>query len=311
MKHLSYFLSIATASLLVVLGRAQADDLTSYFGGVGSNEAYLDWHTANTVADRYTGRVYMPSDAGADQGAAVHWSVDEEFVYIAVVARATGWLGLGISQAGGMLGADMALFTAVRPDEIVDAYALDGRNPIRDECQQDWELVNSTVDTDGGFLMVEVRRLLDTGDEQDRVILNDSSPLVPEPRVIAAWGDTSEVGYHGDNRVRGAIRFFGQGDAKEAFQTAMAEEADGFFDIRAPNHTIAAIETEYVQFCISRQDLIAQGVPDTQDLLSVIGFEPILTEETAPYVHHFLVYTGDGAECTEDEFMLDLIYMWG
>jgi hypothetical protein len=58
-------------------------------------------------------------------------------VYIAVAVRATGWLGFGLAEAGGMLGADMALFTPIRPTEIIDAYTLEGRRPITDNCQQD------------------------------------------------------------------------------------------------------------------------------------------------------------------------------
>jgi hypothetical protein len=309
-----YRLSFLTALLLLllaVLGQAQVvvddDDASFYFGG-SAPDAYT-----TDLANRYTGKVFLPSMADSTQGAAVYWSVDDEFVYIAVAVRATGWLGFGLAEAGGMLGADMALFTAIRPTEIIDAYTLEGRRPITDDCQQDWELVNATVDTNensgggSGFLMIEIKRLLNTGDPQDHILLNDESTIIPPRRVIAAWGDDSEMGYHGTNRARGAIRFFGTGNEETTFQTSMAQYSNGTFELRASQYEIKTMETEYVELCITRDDLIAQGVPNTTDLLNVIGYEPILTSGSEPYVHHFVVSGTSDNTCN---FMSEIAYVW-
>ena len=124
-----------------------------YFGGT-DHDGYTDWYIENNIQERYTGSVWLSSSSGIpSEGAAIHWSVDELYVYLAVAVRATGWVGFGIAEAGGMLGSDMALFTAARPGEIVDAYTLDEKNPMIDDCQQDWDLVASNVDDENEFVM--------------------------------------------------------------------------------------------------------------------------------------------------------------
>jgi hypothetical protein len=279
--------------------------MEEYFGGV-DHEAYFAWYESKDIATRYTGSVYMPSDATAENGAAVHWRIDEDYVYLAVAARATGWLGFGLAEAGGMLGSDMVLFTASRPEELRDAHTLEERRVFTDDCQQDWTLVASNVDY-VGFIMFETRRLLNTGDPQDREIMNDEFTLIPPHRVIAAWGDDPEVGFHGMNRARSAIRFFGLGNEQATFETSMTKHADGFFELRSSNYPIKTIDTEYVDLCFTREDLVAQGVPNTTDLLNVIGFEPILNKGSEPYVHHFLVSASSLNTCDN---MNEVAYVW-
>ena len=80
-----------------------ADDPPSYFGGV-DNGPYLSWLDENNIETRYNNSVYMPS-IDQSSGAAVHWSVDDEYIYLAVAARASGWVGFGFSDAGGELNA--------------------------------------------------------------------------------------------------------------------------------------------------------------------------------------------------------------
>jgi hypothetical protein len=283
----------------------------AHFEGVNP-EGYREWYESNEIASNYTSMVYLPgaNPSQPENGAAIHWKTDNEYVYLAVAARATGWLGFGLAEAGGMIGADMALFTASRPTEIVDAYTTDVRQPVPDDCSSDWELVASFVDSKNGFLMFEMKRLLDTGDPQDKVIINDASPVIPSHRVIAAWGDQLEVGYHGLNRARGAIRFFGTGDEKSTFETAMQQHAEGSFEVRSKNHTIASEETEYAYTCVSRQDLIDQGVLDTQDMLNMIGFEPVLSEGTEAYVHHAVVRGSEQGSCDDTNNFFEIVSAW-
>ena len=300
------------------------ESMAAYFGGV-DRDGYSEWYIANNITDRYFGSVWMTSTSGdPTEGAAIHWNVDEEYVYLAAAVRATGWVGFGIAEAGGMLGSDMALFTAKEPTEIVDAYTLEDRRPIIDTCQQDWEYIASNIvdeeENNEKFLMLEFRRLLNTGDKQDKPIINDSFSLVPPHRIIAAWGDTDEVAFHGKNRARGAIRFFSQGDEQQEFKTAMGKHADGTFELRASEYPIKPVDTEYVSICIGRDELIAQGVPNTTDLMNVIGFEPFITEGSEPFVHHFIVTGSPFPNCpsssfnatdNEEGFGIEIAYAWG
>lgn len=158
--------------------------------------------------------------------------------------------------------------------------------------------------------MIEFKRLLDTNDPQDKAIFNDVSTLVPPHRVIAAWGDSDQVGYHGLNRARGAIRFYGVGDDTATFFRDMEEQSEGTFLVASNNHQVAAIETEYAYTCVNRNDLIDQGVVNTTELVNIIGFEPIIQEGHEPYVHHFIIYGYQTSDCPVDASMQELVYVW-
>jgi len=259
--------------------------------------------------------VYLPgSDPNyPENGAAIHWKVGEEqgegYIYLAVAVRASGWLGFGIAEAGGMLGADMALFEAAKPDEIVDAHTGNVRFPQLDDCPSDWELVSSEVDVDSGFIMIEFKRKLDTKDPQDRVIFNDESTMIVPHRVIAAWGDSPQVAYHGLNVARGAIRFYGTGDYQTTFDKAMSEQSEGAFMVASIEHLVSINETEYAYTCFTRNDLIAQGVPNTTDLLNIIGFEPIIQKDREAYVHHYILHGYGEDHCPYDYFP-EVAYVW-
>jgi hypothetical protein len=271
------FMSVAAATAQTLSN----SNIPEYFGG-SDNDVYLDW--ADGIS-RYTSSVFLPSNADPNLGAAVHWSIAGDSIFLAVAARATGWLGFGLSENGGMKGADVILFTAKNPDELVDSYILEERSPITDDFQN-WSLLDSH--TEGGFLIFEATRLLDTGDPQDRVIMNDALMTIPSSRIIAAWGDTPAVGYHGNNRARGAVRWFDGRDGQDLFQQTMQTAADGSFEVRASDYPIKPRSTEYARFCASKEDILAQGVPDVENL-NIVGFEPIVDDDTVAFVHHFTV----------------------
>ena len=302
-----FVLVTATATNAVQL----SNDPSSYFGGT-DHQVYLNW--VDSIASDYEASVYLPS-IDPTQGAAIHWRiVDDEWLHIAVAARCTGWIGFGLSEAGGMLGSDMALFEASRSTEITDAHVVESYRPQPDDCQQDWILVDDSsggVTTkqaaveagEEGFLMFQARRKLATGDPQDKRVVNDADPVIPAHRVIAAWGDSDQVSYHGTNVARGAIRFFDPQDPSDSFTESMRQKAEGTFIVQASNYTIPPVDTEYADFCVSRSDLLKQGVPNTTESLNIIGFRPIISPESAPQVHHFLVfgYNGPDSACREDD----------
>ena len=220
---------------------------------------YLDWVNAN--GDSYTTTAcYNATSSDTTQGFAVHWKVDDENIYLAVAARAVGWVGFGLAETGGMKGADMVIFETANPTQIRDAHVLDERFPIDDVCQ-DWILRDSTIDD--GFIIFEAYRKLNTTDTQDRVIIDDSNPAIPAQIVIAAWGDSPTASYHGpDNVAQGSIRWYGTGDELTSVHEKLAIKSDGFFDLTV-NYTIQPVETEYVDFCFTwNPDMLDQGVPN-------------------------------------------------
>jgi hypothetical protein len=292
--------------------RAQqlSNDPDSYFGGSDHGE-YLSWITDNQIDAMYNASAFLPSAVDPGQGAAIHWAVKGDELHLAIAARASGWLAFGISQAGGMLGADVAYFETAAPDVLTDAHVIEVRNPMPDDCSQDWTLVAADVNRDG-FLMWQGRRPLVTEDTQDYAIVSDAALVIPPHRVISAWGDSDRIGYHGRTNVaRGAVRFFLSEEVE--FATEMNTLSTGSFFVGATNHALALQETDYVDFCFDKADLLSQGVPD--QALHVVAFEPIVTPETEPYVHHYVVSATANTEvnvCDDDDFF-ELAYgrwMW-
>lgn len=260
-----------------------------FFGGsnsTSSNNAYQSWLTKK--GSFYDHAVFVPLISNPSIGVAVHWHIIKERIYLAVAARATGWVGFGLAEAGGMQGADVVYYVA-STNQLVDAYVLDvyQNGPLVDTCQN-WKLRDAQ--SIGGFVIFEAYRDLNTGDPQDRSIINDGNAgNVPAHRIIAAWGDSQQISYHGPtNRVQSAVRFYGQPNDLAVFRQTMQAQAEGSFVIKAIDYKIKQQDTEYKHFCFSRQALIDLGAPNKA--IQVIGWEPIVSASSAPYVHHFVVY---------------------
>lgn len=260
---------------------------TLFFGNdTSSKVAYTSWFT--NKGSFYDHALFIPLTSTTSIGAAIHWRIIKARIYIAVAARATGWVGFGIAEAGGMKGSDIVYYTA-STNQLVDAHVLDvvQNGPLTDKCQN-WKLRNAQ--STGGFVIFEAFRNLNTGDPQDRAIIYDADPgNVPAHRIIGAWGDSTTISYHGTtNRVRSAVRFYGQSNEIATFYQSMKGQAEGSFEIRAVNYHMKPQETEYQHFCFSQQALIALGAPNKA--IHIIGWEPIVSTNSIPYVHHFIVY---------------------
>ena len=237
------------------------DDPQAYFGGV-NHQSYLSWMAENSITDRYAASTFLPAKSGelAD-GAALHWKVVGDELHVAMAARAQGWLAFGITQAGGMLGSDIVYWELAAPETLTDAHVEETRNPLPDDCGQDWTFVASDT-TREGFVMWEGKRLLQTGDTQDHDIIPDATDFIPAHRVIAAWGDEESMGYHDKNVARGVLRFHQTAADRVDFASLMKEKATTSFSIRASDYTIKPVDTEYKEFCFSKADIIKQGIPD-------------------------------------------------
>jgi dopamine beta-monooxygenase len=291
-----------------LLSLAQAKDPSTYFGG-SDTEAYTAWLQGAS----YGKTAFIESTQAPGAGVALHWTIEDETIKLAVAARATGWVGFGLGESGSMLGADIVMFAA-ESNELVDSYVLDQTvMPYRDDCQS-WTLISSTVED--GFLIFEASRLLDTGDTQDRTILDDGDELVPATRVLAAWGDSALPSDHGKNTARGAVRFFGNSSVAEeleAFASIMANEAEGNFTIQANNYVIPTNRTTYAHFCVSSEDLLAMNVDLDQDL-HTIGFEPFIDSRTQKYVHHFVLtamsFPWNSSTPCDDFPGFEIAYVW-
>jgi DOMON domain len=257
----------------------------NYFGGT-NDTSYLDW--VKQKGAFYDSSVFLPASSTDDsQGTALHWKLDDENIYVAVAARATGWLALGLAETGGMRGSDVVIYETATPGQLRDAYILEERVPLTDDCQ-DWTFVDSF--NEGGFLIFEGVRRLVTNDAQDYAVFNDTESVIAAQFIIAAWGDSETVQYHGINRARGSVRWYGGGDEVTLFREKMKTLSDGYFDLLTNNHTIEAVETKYVTFPFPWDtDIVPQGLP-ANEIVSVIGLEYLVDDNAGVYVHHANLY---------------------
>lgn len=311
MKHLLFL-----ASCVCLIGATAAAVPPAEYFSADINAPYVSWLTSRGEAN-FEHSAFLSGTTEGD-GVAVHWTIDDSTrtIRLAVAAPATGWVGFGLAEAGGMKGADIVLFEAAT-NTLTDAYAIEYVAPKTDDSQ-DWLLIHSQ--TDGNIIIFEAERLLDTGDAMDRPIGFDGEFVIPPHRVIAAWGDTPTVSYHGDNRARSALRFYpahgNSGREEDVFAEEMAQEAEGYIDLLMPDHPVSLDETEYVDLCFSYQDLINLGMPADVPL-HIIGFEPVI--DSARHLHHLVMfgsgYDGDLPEGSCDQtavaFQGGLSLAWG
>ena len=151
-------------------------------------------------------------------GTLIEWTISGDEIELQLTAPTTGWVGFGISESGGMIGGDEFVASV---DDTTGAVTSgdyhstvqDGTAPILDDCD-DWVVVSGTQTTESTVIVV--RRKLDTGDTQDWPILNETMST----RVMLAYGNTDDFGYHGnDQRATTKIDFYNE-DLSPAIQIA-------------------------------------------------------------------------------------------
>jgi len=95
---LVFFIVVVSAVFASGFATAQSQDPATYFGGT-ENGAYLDWLQFQGTSYKRT--EFLPSPAGNSTGAAIHWTIQDDEIFLAVAAKATGWVGFGIAESGG------------------------------------------------------------------------------------------------------------------------------------------------------------------------------------------------------------------
>ena len=178
---------------------------------------------------------------------AVYWNVNDALIDVFVASDAKGWIGFGISDAGGMRGADMVIYET-ETDSIGDYYSMDYVRPQLDDCGNSWTQLKTWMDptvTNDEFIAFRATRALDTQDSQDWPIspLDADISIVPTI-IIAAYGDTPTMQFHGNgNAVRSAVRFHASAAEEGADGKLMSNvdflrsQADGSIFTKANNYT--------------------------------------------------------------------------
>jgi dopamine beta-monooxygenase len=199
---------------------------------------------------------------------------------------AVGWVGFGITEVGGMRGADIMYFETANNGSLTDAYTLDYSKPIVDD-HQDWTLKSSSLS--GGVLTIEATRSLDTQDPQDKELTNDAYPAIDGTRVIAAWGDTRSIQFHSLNRVTGQIRFFGSAGI-DPLASIKNDPAVRSFTILQNKYPIPTAATTYNHQCFPMSSASNGPIPSTSTQhIVAIEYVPDPSGQSQANVHHIVV----------------------
>lgn len=180
-----------------------------------------------------------------------------------------GWMGVGLSETGYMLGSDVAvIYNPTGTGYVYDAHVdwvpspvnstyVPLPDPTTDMCQ-DWTLV--CYSESNGVTQAIIQRALDTGDSQDRPITSGSL------HVVYAWSTSSSPSYHGANRGSTLYTFFGT-------STAFSVPADATSSVDlifSGQNTSTTMQTQY----------ICQGFDLGTTDQHVVALEPLVTGST-------------------------------
>ncbi|XP_045124485.1 DBH-like monooxygenase protein 1 [Portunus trituberculatus] len=205
------------------------------------------------------------------------WTPGKDSVTVEVQVATTGWVGVGFSPNGGMRGADITLGWVDSQGQlhVHDRYAHGMTIPVVDIAQN--------VVVEGGYqndthTVMRFSRPWNTCDTKHDMKLSDDTV-----RVIWAYGDEDPI-HEMDMKhhvERGTKSMYLR---EPKFRRPSMTDDIKAWDIRAPNVSVPS-HTDTLYWC----KLVK--VPDFGTKVHVIGFEPLISQENLPYVHHILLYS--------------------
>eukprot|EP00937_MAST-01D_sp_MAST-1D-sp2_P004180 g4180.t1 len=250
-----------------------------------------------------------------------YWVTRPDTLFVALDAPTTGWVGLGIGEAGGMRGADIMIGSVHDTTGVAtvgDFHGTQNGVPVKDGCQ-DWT-IHHGEQADGRTLIVASRKFI-TNDKNDR-------PIVPvglrAAGLLFAYGpsncDTVGLGcYHTTNRAKHFIDLSkGSGGSKADFVTRLGMNPGySYIDLRFNAATPTAASdvdfrtpavggreqldpskrTAYWEYCFPRS---AHSEWSQHDTKTLVGFNGILDSGATrnDLVHHAVVYAYPADDCT-------------
>ncbi len=133
-------------------------------------------------ADEYD---FKAKFAGGDFG--FHWRIAEDTIFLAMEVKTDGWVAIGFEPSDRMKDADMIIGWVTGSGEInvIDAYStgVNGPHPPDTEIGGTRDILCYGGKEIGGTTIIELKRLLSTGDDRDKNI-----PSKGELDIIWAFG---------------------------------------------------------------------------------------------------------------------------
>ncbi|CAF0775985.1 unnamed protein product [Adineta ricciae] len=173
------------------------------------------------------------------------WTVDdaEQEITFELHIKSTGWIALGISPAGGMKGADIAIGWVESSGKVFlqDRYSTANSRPMRDNTTQDWFVLQGQEKD--GWTAIRFKRLLHTCDSMDVPIKSGTNILIFAYGLVDLDSNRPEVDimYHGTRRNSRMLplRSYADPPADEKFLGLDT------FEFRSDNYIVPSNDTTY------------------------------------------------------------------
>ncbi|CAF4332885.1 unnamed protein product [Rotaria sp. Silwood2] len=214
------------------------------------------------------------------------WTVDdnEQEITFELHMKTTGWIALGISPAGGMTGADIAVGWVDQTGSVhlQDRYASADELPIFDNTTIDWFAVKGREVS--GWTAIQFKRLLDTCDIMDVPIKSGTNILIFAYAMIdpVPSGPNGEISYHGSRRGSRALplRSYVDPPSEDIFAGL------DYVEFRLNNYVVPPTDT--TDYCKIYK------VPSSYSVKRhAIGHKTIVDSASQDLVHHLLMYECD------------------
>ena len=136
----------------------------------------------------------------------LHWTMLGDRIQLAISARTTGWLALGLEPTKMMQNADMIIgwWNSTTDFQIVDAYStgLTGPHPPDTQLGGTYDILSYLATQDNGTTTLELTRMLDTKDPFDHVILANR-----DMHIIWSTSDSKEFDQKHSHKGLGVVNF--------------------------------------------------------------------------------------------------------
>ncbi len=132
----------------------------------------------------------------------IYWNNDDSNVYIAMKAKATGFVAVGIQPGFAMNDADIILgFVKDGQAQVFDLYSTGnfGPHPQDTELGGTNDIIMSGGTEDGQYTIIEFKRALKTGDKYDLELVKGTN------KIIWAYGPNKDLNIKHSNRGYGQI----------------------------------------------------------------------------------------------------------
>lgn len=120
----------------------------------------------------------------------IRWINDDQYIYIGIKAKTTGWVAIGFEPTSGMKDADMVFgFVQGGKTVISDQFSTGTYGPHSPDTELGGtdDILESGGKEEGGFTIIEFKRTLDTGDQYDKALAEGAI------KIIWAYGPDDEI----------------------------------------------------------------------------------------------------------------------